>query len=95
MTPEPKVYELPPVGQLRDARSPHTANFFACVRSRKQTNLPAELGLKILVAINIGVQAYREGRSKLFDPKTQKIVNKPFPKPTWEGDGKNHTASGD
>jgi predicted dehydrogenase len=93
--PEPRIYELPPAGKLRDARSPHTANFFSCVRSRKQPNLPAELGLKVLVAINLGVQAYREGRSKLFDPKTQKIVNKPFPKPVWEGTGKNDTTSGD
>jgi predicted dehydrogenase len=91
--PEPKVYELAPAGKLRDARSPHTDNFFSCVRSRKEPNLPAELGLRVLVAINLGVQAYREGRSKLFDPKTQKIADKPFPKPVWEGDGKNHRAS--
>jgi len=92
--PEPKIYELPPVGQLRDARSPHTDNFFSCVRSRKQPNMPAELGYRVLVAINLGVQAYREGRLKLFDPKTQRVVNKPFPKPTYEGNGKNNTASG-
>jgi predicted dehydrogenase len=67
--PEPKVYEFPPAGKLRDARSPHTDNFFSCVRSRKEPNLPAELGLKVLVAINLGVQAYREGRSKRFSSK--------------------------
>jgi predicted dehydrogenase len=93
--PEPKIYELPPVGPLRDQRSLHTANFFSCVRSRKQPNLPAELGYQALVAIKLGVQAYREGRSKLFDPKTQRITDKPFPKPTWEGDGKNAAATGD
>jgi predicted dehydrogenase len=89
--PEPKVYELPSGGQLRDARSPHTDNFFSCVRSRKEPNLPAELGYRVLVAINLGVQAYREGRSKLYDPKTQRVVNKPFTKPTWEGNGKNNS----
>jgi len=94
-SPEPKVYELPPAGKLRDARSPHTDNFFSCVRSRKQPNMPAELGYRVLVAINLGVRAYREGMSKLFDPATQKIVSRPFAKPTWEGDGKNHTESGD
>jgi predicted dehydrogenase len=93
--PEPKIYELPPVRQLRDARSPHTDNFFSCVRSRKEPNMPAELGYRVLVAINLGVQAYREGRSRLFDPKTQRLVNKPFPKPAYEGNGKNLTASGD
>jgi len=81
--PEPKVYEVPPVGQLRDARSPHTDNFFSCVRSRKQPNLPAELGYQVLVAINLGVQAYREGRSKVFDPDHQKMANKPFVRPSY------------
>jgi predicted dehydrogenase len=94
-TPEPKVYEAPPVGKLRDARSPHTTNFFSCVRSREQPSMPAELGYQVLVAIKLGVQAYREGKLKLFDPNTQKIVDKPFPKPVWEGDGKNHVESGD
>jgi hypothetical protein len=52
------------------------------VRSRKEPNLPAELGYRVMVAINLGVQAYREGRSKLYDPKTQRLINKPFTKPT-------------
>jgi predicted dehydrogenase len=91
--PEPKVYDLPPVGKLRDARTPHTTNFFSCVRTRKQPNLPADLGYRVLVAINLGVQAYREGRTMLFDPKMERPVHKPVPKPAWEGDGKNHTES--
>lgn len=94
-TPEPKIYELPQLGPQRDARSPHTANFFSCVRSRKQPNLPAEHGYQTLVAINLGVQAYRDGRTKLFDPNSQRQTEKPFRKPTWEGDGKNAAATGD
>jgi len=31
-----------------DARTPHTTNFFACVRSRKQPNAPAEIGHRSL-----------------------------------------------
>jgi len=88
---EPKVYELPAVGKLRIPHTPHTDNFFSCVRSRKEPIMPAELGYRVVVAINLGVQAYREGRSKIYDPKTQRVVNKPFPKPSWEGDGKNHS----
>lgn len=88
---EPKVHELPREGPQRDARTPHTTNFFACVRSRKQPNLPAELGYKVMVAIRLGVDAYREGRTKLFDPKTQRVVDKGPARKEYEGDGKNHT----
>ena len=89
--PQPKTFALPPQAPQRDARTPHTTNFFACVRSRKQPNAPAELGYQIITAIKLGVYAYREGKTKLFDPKTQKIVEKLAPRTEYEGDGKNHT----
>jgi predicted dehydrogenase len=88
----PKIFELPAQGPQRDARTPHTTNFFSCVRSRKQPNAPAEIGYQIITAIKLGVYAYREGRTKVFDPKTQRIVEKAPPRPSYEGDGKNHTA---
>jgi predicted dehydrogenase len=91
--PEPKAFDLPAVVPQRDARTPHTTNFFACVRSRKQPNAPAELGYQIIAAIKLGVYAYREGKTKLFDPKTQSVVEKAPPRPTYEGDGKNHTVN--
>ncbi len=89
--PEPKVFELPPQAPQRDARTPHTTNFFACVRSRKQPNAHAELGYKILTAIKLGVFAYREGKTMLFDPKRQVIINSAPARTGYEGDGKNHT----
>jgi predicted dehydrogenase len=89
--PPPKIFDLPPQGPQRDARTPHTANFFSCVRSRKQPNAPAEVGYQIIAAIKLGVYAYREGRTKLFDPKTQRIVERAASRPSYEGDGKNHT----
>lgn len=89
--PQPKVFDLPPQGPMRDARTPHTTNFFSCVRSRKQPNAPAEIGYQIIAAIKLGVYAYREGKTKLFDPETQRIVDKAPPRPEYQGDGKNHT----
>lgn len=89
--PEPKVYPLPPLGPQRDARTPHTSNFFACVRSRKQPNAHAELGYRILAAIQLGVEAYREGRTKLFDPASERVITTAPQRPEYEGDGKNHT----
>lgn len=89
--PEPKVFELPPQSPQRDARTPHTTNFFASVRSRKPPNAPAEIGFQIITAIKLGVTAYREGRTLLFDPGTQRIVDKAAPRAEYQGDGKNHT----
>ena len=89
--PEPKVFELPAEKPQRDARTPHTNNFFACVRSRKQPNAHAEIGYQIITAIKLGVYAYREGKTKLFDPATQRIVEKAPPRREYQGDGKNHT----
>jgi predicted dehydrogenase len=89
--PEPKVFEFTPEGPQRDARTPHTTNFFACVRSRQQPNATAEIGLRIITAIKLGVNAYREGKTKLFDPATQKTIDKPPARPQYEGDSLNHT----
>jgi predicted dehydrogenase len=89
---EPKIFELPPQAPQRDARTPHTTNFFACVRSRKQPNAPAEIGQQIITAIKLGVYAYREGKTKLFDPATQRVIEKAPARTEYQGDGKNHTA---
>ncbi len=86
-----KVFELPPLGPQRDARTPHTTNFFSCVRSRKQPNAHAELGYQIITAIKLGTQAYLEGKTRLFDPQTQRAIEKAPARPMFEGDGQNHT----
>lgn len=89
--PQPKVYELPPQRPQRETRTPHTNNFFACVRSRQKPNAHAELGYRILTAIQLGVDAYRAGRTMLFDPETQRVIDKSPKRPEYEGDSKNHT----
>jgi len=60
--------------------------------SRKQPNAPAEIGHQIITAISWAVYAYREGKTKLFDPATQRVVEKAPARPEYQGDGKNHTA---
>lgn len=89
--PAPKAFPLPQEGPQRDARTPHTTNFFACVRSRQQPNAPAQIGFQILTAIKLGVDAYREGVTKIFDPQSQTVVTKSPVRPEFQGDGKNHT----
>ncbi len=83
-----KVYEVPPVNIGRA----HTDDFFACMRSRRQPVLDPDLGYKIMVAIKLGVDSYREGKVKFFDDRTHKVVDKPAPRPAYEGDGKNEPA---
>jgi predicted dehydrogenase len=54
---------------------PHMDNFLACVRSREEPNLSAELGFKAMAAIGMGVQAYREGKVMQFDRERQRVTD--------------------
>ncbi len=91
--PAAKTFDVPPRKQyavdIGGCRA-HTENFFECVRSRKRPNLDAETGYMVMVAIKLGVDSYREGKVKLFDPNTQKVIGKAPARPQWEGDGRNY-----
>ncbi len=80
-----KLIEVP---QVNIGRA-HTDNFFAAMRSRTQPVLHGDLGYQIMVAIKLGVDSYREGRVKFFDPATQRVAEQGGPRPAYEGDGKN------
>ena len=67
----------------------HTDNYLECMRSRQQTVLNPELGYKIMVAIRLGVDSYREGKVKFFDAASQKPVERGPARASYEGDGKN------
>jgi len=54
-----------PDGEAQTADTPnqnHMANFFDCVRSRKQPNAPVEIGYKSAIAVLMANIAYREKR---------------------------------
>jgi len=67
----------------------HIVNFLDSVRSRKQPVFDAEYGYKVMVAIGLGVEAYKEGRQMSFDPKTEKVLKTPPKRDAYEGDGHN------
>jgi predicted dehydrogenase len=67
----------------------HTDNYLECMRTRQQTVLNPELGYKIMVAIRLGVDSYREGKVKFFDASAQKPVERGAARASYEGDGKN------
>ncbi|MFL6351078.1 MAG: Gfo/Idh/MocA family protein [Bryobacteraceae bacterium] len=53
--------------QGRRADQNHMANFFDCVRSRKQPNAPVEIGYKSAIAVHMANMAYREKRRITLD----------------------------
>ncbi len=55
----------------------HVDNFLSCVRSRKQPNCNAEIGLKTLIATDLSVRSYRNGRMYYFDPVAERVFEKP------------------
>ncbi len=55
---------------------PHMDNFLACVRSRQEPNLPAQLGYQAMAAIGMGVQAYRQNEVLFFDRRRERVTNK-------------------
>jgi predicted dehydrogenase len=56
---------------------PHMDNFLACVRSRQEPNLPAQLGYQAMAAIGMGVQAYRRHEVLFFDKRRAKVTTSP------------------
>ena len=58
-----------------DGDQVHVDNFFDCVRSRQQPNCPADLGHKVMTAIDLSVRSYRENKTFAVDPATGRILN--------------------
>jgi predicted dehydrogenase len=75
--------------ETRDLHVAHMENFFDCVRSRKPPNLDADFGYRAMVAIGLGVEAYRESRQLAFDPATERVVKAAPHRDAYEGTGKN------
>ena len=52
----------------------HMQNFFDCVRSRKETDCPFELGFRSAIACRMAVDSYRQGRTLTWDEGKEEIV---------------------
>jgi predicted dehydrogenase len=53
---------------------PHMENFLDCVRSRQRPNLDAELGYRVMAAIRMGVDAYRQQTTMQWDARRERAV---------------------
>ncbi|MCB9384062.1 MAG: Gfo/Idh/MocA family oxidoreductase [Bryobacterales bacterium] len=74
----------------QDVSADHIGNFLASVRSRKQPVFDAEFGYRVMTAIKLGVDSYREGRQLSWDAGREKVVRAEVNRPAYEGDGLNH-----
>jgi len=81
------------VEETRNLVDLHSENFFNCMRTRKAPVLNAAFGHQVMAAIRLGVDSYREGAMKLFDPASEKVVKMAAARPGYEGDGLNHDGS--
>jgi predicted dehydrogenase len=75
--------------EVKDLHVAHMQNFFDCMRSRRLPNLNADFGYKTMVAIGLGVDAYRESRQLAFDPASEKVLKSAPRRDGYEGHGKN------
>ncbi len=54
-----------------------------CMRSRQQPVYDTLKGYQVMVAIQLGVDSYREGKALAFDPATRRVLPKPPPRPSY------------
>lgn len=81
-----KVYlEVPPHNMDWE----HVDNFLTCMRTRQKPVFDADFGYKIMAAIKLGVDSYREGKLMLWDPDRERLLSQAPPRPAYAGDGKN------
>ncbi|MBI1357681.1 MAG: gfo/Idh/MocA family oxidoreductase [Acidobacteria bacterium] len=74
----------------KDVSADHIANFLASVRSREQPVFNADFGCRVMTAIKMGVDSYREGKMLAWDASRQRVVQPKADRPGYEGDGQNH-----
>lgn len=75
LTPE-KPYEKELEDQAVDEqpRVDHDVNFIECMRSRSKPHYDALTGYKAMVALDLAVRSWKEGKMFRFDPQRQEIV---------------------
>ncbi len=56
----------------------HVENFLDCVRSREQPNCHADLGWKVMTAIDLSVRSHRQGRMFYYDAQGARVLDHPL-----------------
>ena len=71
MQPETKALEAK---TRSDGTNEHFANFFDCIRSRKEPNCPFDLGYRSAIACQMAIRSYHEGKKVRWDEETEEII---------------------
>ncbi len=79
-------FETPPHNMDED----HHANFLECMRTRAATNCNPDLSYRVMTAIKLGVDSYREGKMMLWDPENERRIDEAPKRKEYKGDGLNH-----
>jgi len=66
--------KAPDIVGMSDTTLLHLQNFFDCVRSRKETNCPLELGFRSAIACRMAIDSYRQSRTVRWDERKEEIV---------------------
>lgn len=61
-------------------REDHMSNWLSCIRSRKQCHLDVDTAFHALVAIQLGIQSYRQDKITFWDHHSERISRK-HPRP--------------
>jgi len=75
--------------EKHDIGERHMDDFLASVRSRRQPVFDAAFGYKIMTAIRLGVDSYRQNKLLAFDPRSEKVIRAAAKRPGYEGAGRN------
>ncbi len=66
--------ERPEVRVGGERRQGHKENWLECIRTGGTLHCDALKGYKIMVAIALGVEAYRQQKTMLFDPEKEEVI---------------------
>jgi len=79
-------FEIRPVDLFQE----HFSDFIDAVRARRQPVAGVDFGLYVTVPLLLGVDSYRQGKLNNFDARLHRLLDRPFPRIGYEGNGRNH-----
>lgn len=74
LTPEPAFSKDPPRPIKEQPRLAHDEKWITCLRTREKPHCDAEMGYKVMVALDLAVRSWREGKMFTFDSVKQQVI---------------------
>jgi predicted dehydrogenase len=90
----PSLTIEPKLSDYEEIRMVHMRDFLSSMRTRRQPVSDVGLGYRVMTAIKLGVDSYRQNRMMFFDPEREAVVDRAPQRPGYEGDGANYDEPG-